>query len=230
MGDPPVWLPRPVGGVVGRAVRSAARAAGRRARSRRRPPRQRLLGHGRGRRPVGGDVDGADAARRIDDGNAVWLDRPRHHRCDWSVTAAWTSTSWPTRSTTAPGCSACRGRAATCGRWRPRLTAATRRPRWRSRCSSSGRPRRSQRRRRRSNGSTPSSSPAASARAPGVSGRPSRHVSPCSASPRSMAATIGADRDGVVAAGDGSSPAVLRIEAREDIVAARAAVDATRAR
>jgi acetate kinase len=39
-----------------------------------------------------------------------------------------------------------------------------------------------------------------------------------------------AERDGIVAASDGSSPAVLRIEAREDVVAARAAVDAIPAR
>ena len=69
VGHPPLRVPRALGAV---GVRAGARRAARRL-----PPRRRLLGVGRARRPVGRHDDGLQPARGRADGDALRLDRRR---------------------------------------------------------------------------------------------------------------------------------------------------------
>ena len=68
-GDPPLRLPRARG-------RSGSRSALRGAATRRLPPRRRLLGHGRPRRPLGRHDHGLHPARGRPDGDPLGLGRP----------------------------------------------------------------------------------------------------------------------------------------------------------
>ena len=69
LGHPPLRLPR--------SLRAVGRRAGTRSAARGLPPRRRLLGHGGARRPLGRHDDGLQPARRRADGDALGIDRRR---------------------------------------------------------------------------------------------------------------------------------------------------------
>ena len=179
---------------------------------RRRAPGERLLGHGRARRSIGRDVDGHDAARGPDDGDAVRLDRPGHR-----------DAAAPRR---APLGRRARGQPRPClgapGRLRPdrrtcepsstpRPPATSERPS-RSRCSCVAPRLPSRQRPRPCHASMRSSSRGASGRTARRSGTGSQAGSACSGWPVEPAR---------------GSVGVLAIEAREDLVIAAETVAAT---
>ena len=75
---PTLRLPWPIGRLVGPPGGRLARSARQPATVRGRAPWRRMFGDRGGRRSVGRHIDGYDPARGADDGDALWLHRPRH--------------------------------------------------------------------------------------------------------------------------------------------------------
>ena len=102
VGHPPLRLPRPLrrSGAAERVPVAAAR---------RLPPRRRLLGDRRPRRPVGRHDDGLHAARGRADGDALGLGRPGRAALSARRAAVSTRLGSSTRSTSSPVCSALGG-------------------------------------------------------------------------------------------------------------------------
>ena len=166
------------------------------------------------RRSIGRDLDGHDAARGPDDGDAGRLDRPWHRDCGCSSTGASSAAELADALDHRSGLLGVSGR--TVGR------ASAPRRRGRRRRASDPRPRdvRAPRRGRHRRGGHGPATPRRASSSPGASGRTARRSGTGSQAGSAVLGVAGRARDRI---GRRSSP----IEAREDLVIAAETVAAT---